>query len=456
MVSRLQSSSIALEVGEVAREDVAGAAAQRDGDLEVLELLAAAGHQHRDAAGLGDLERGDLADAGGGAGDHDVLALEGLAGRGVPGGGGVEVLLPVVPQHRGVRLDRRQREPRAGQRLLGVPGVERGGERDVARAPPRGIPARPTVWPSTAWTGDIRTAALAIVDGRSRRGTSPPTVGDVAVDRGGELRRPGGLAERVDQVDDRLRLRVDQVERLAVAVGEVREVVHRLGDVVDRHHVGVAEVDADQRHPRRQRVAQPLDHREEVVGAVDLVHGPGLGVADHDRGTVDPPRHRALLADDPLGLELRAVVRRGEALALVEHRLVEGAVVLAGRGDRGDLVEAAGLEARRPARGRCGCRRRSARRSCRRPRSCRRSRRGGRSASMSPRCWAIHSGSTPRFGLARSPTTGMTRSLPQRRVSSSSRASEPSRTRTKISPSRLSRSSWTRKRPMNPVAPVTK
>ena len=39
-----------------------------------------------------------------------------------------------------------------------------------------GIPARPTVWPSTAWTGDIRTAALAIVDGRSRRGTSPPTV----------------------------------------------------------------------------------------------------------------------------------------------------------------------------------------------------------------------------------------------------------------------------------------
>ena len=73
-----------------------------------------------------------------------------------------------------------------------------------------------------------------------------------------------------------------------------------------------------------------------------------LGVADHDRRTVDPPRHRALVADDALGLELRAVVRRGEVLALVEHRLVEGADVLAGRGDRGDLVEAAGLERRRP------------------------------------------------------------------------------------------------------------
>ena len=126
--------------------------------------------------------------------------------------------------------------------------------------------------------------------------------------------------------------------------GLVGDVVHRLGDVVDRHHVGVAEVDADQGHPARQGVAHPLEQREEVVGAVDLVHRAGLGVPDHDRRTVDPPRDLRLLADDLLGLELGAVVRRGQPLALVEHRLVEDAAEVAGRRDRGDLVEVADLE----------------------------------------------------------------------------------------------------------------
>ena len=64
-----------LEVGEVAGVDVGACrrAASIVG-LGVLELVLAAGDQDRDAAGLGDLERGDLADAGRGAGDHDVLA----------------------------------------------------------------------------------------------------------------------------------------------------------------------------------------------------------------------------------------------------------------------------------------------------------------------------------------------------------------------------------------------
>ena len=130
----------------------------------------------------------------------------------------------------------------------------------------------------------------------------------------------------------------------AVEVGPVRDVVHRLGDVVDRHHVGVAEVDAHQRQPARDGVAQPLEQREEVVGAVDLVHRAGLGVPDHDGRPVDPPRHRALLADHPLGLELGAVVGGRQALADVEHRLVEDAVVVARGRDRGDLVEDPGVE----------------------------------------------------------------------------------------------------------------
>ena len=80
-----QSAVDRLEVGQVAREDVRRAAAQLDRRLGLLELVLAAGDQHRDAAGLGDLERGDLADAGRGAGDHDVLA--GRAPRGSRGRG---------------------------------------------------------------------------------------------------------------------------------------------------------------------------------------------------------------------------------------------------------------------------------------------------------------------------------------------------------------------------------
>jgi hypothetical protein len=134
------------------------------------------------------------------------------------------------------------------------------------------------------------------------------------------------------------------VERLAVQAGSVRQVVQRPRHVVDRHDVGVAEIDADQRQPLGEGVAHPLQQREEVVRPVDLVHRAGLGVPDDDRGTVDPPRDLGLVADDPLGLVLRLVVRRRQALPLVEHRLVERAGIVARRGDRRDLVEAAGAQ----------------------------------------------------------------------------------------------------------------
>ena len=209
------------------------------------------------------------------------------------------------------------------------------------------MPSRPSVWSRARWAGRACAARRrAARRGAARGGSS--AVGSrlvtAAVDRDGELGCLGRGGEGVDQLDGVLRLGVDQVEGLAVVVGQVGEVVHRLGDVVDRDDVGVAEVDADQREPGRQGVAHPLEQREEVVGPVDLVHRAGLGVADHDRGPVDPPRHRGLLADDLLGLELGAVVRRGQPLALVEHRLVEQPAVVTGGGDRGDLVEDPGLE----------------------------------------------------------------------------------------------------------------
>ena len=148
----------------------------------------------------------------------------------------------------------------------------------------------------------------------------------------------------VDQLVDALGARVGQVEGPAVELGLVRDVLERAGDPVDRDDVRLAEVDADERHPLGQQVAQPLDRLEEVVRAVDLVHLPGLRVADDDPRPVHAPGHVRLLAHDPLGLELGAVVGRGQSLALVEHLLVEDALVGPGDGDRGDVVQVLGVD----------------------------------------------------------------------------------------------------------------
>ena len=202
------------------------------------------------------------------------------------------------------------------------------------------------VWLSASFTGASRSAAPTRLAGWTARGSSAGghLRGDLPVDGYGELRRLRGRGEGVDQPHGAERLGVDKVEGLAVEVGLVGDVVHRLGDVVDRHDVGVAEVHPDQRHPAGEGVAHPLEQREEVVGAVDLVHRPGLGVTHDDRRAVDAPRDLGLLTDDLLGLELGAVVRRRQPLALVEHRLVEDAAVVAGRRDRRHLVEVARLE----------------------------------------------------------------------------------------------------------------
>jgi hypothetical protein len=87
-------------------------------------------------------------------------------------------------------------------------------------------------------------------------------------------------------------------------------------------------------------VAQPLEQLEVVVGPVDLVHLAGLGVADDDAGTEDQRLRLDALAHEPLGLVLGAVVGVREALALVEHVLLEDALVLPGDGNRAGVVEA--------------------------------------------------------------------------------------------------------------------
>ena len=226
--------------------------------------------------------------------------------------------------------------PAAGQRALGVARVELGGEGDVADD----LLGDPEV-------GQDR--AAHVLERRAAACSSETTpLGSASVRRlSMRIARCGAwaaLAKVLSTSPERCDLGAHEVEGLAVEAGLVGDVVHRGGDVVDRHDVRVAELGADEREPLGQRVARLLDRLEEVVGPVDLVHLAGLRVADDDGGPVDPPRHARLLARDLLGLELRAVVGRGQLLALVEHVLAEQALVAAGDGDRRGVVQDAGLE----------------------------------------------------------------------------------------------------------------
>ncbi len=261
------------------------------------------------------------------------------------------------------------------QRLLGVRGVE--GRRvvdvdeDLARDPQVGqhlvgdpLHRRQHLHPRAHLLGD--------------------EVEHLRVDPHRGLGRVGGLREQVDDLAGAHRVRVGEVEDLAVEPVLVSDVVHRLGDEVHRDDVDLLPLDADAGDPWRQQVAGALKQLEEVVGPVDLVHLAGLGVADDDPGAIDPVRDLGLLPHHGLGLVLGLEVGVVlDVVGLVEHVLGEGALVEAGRGDRADHVEALGLERLGELRAPRASPRRWRRAGTRRPRSCRRSRRGGRTR---PRC----------------------------------------------------------------------
>ena len=116
--------------------------------------------------------------------------------------------------------------------------------------------------------------------------------------------------------------------------------VHRARHEVHRNDVRLPALGAGEREPLRERVAQLLEQLEEVVGTVDLVHLAGLRVADHDAGPVHERLRLDALAHQSLRLVLRAVVVVGQLLPLVEHVLLEDALVVAGHRNRADVVEA--------------------------------------------------------------------------------------------------------------------
>ena len=169
------------------------------------------------------------------------------------------------------------------------------------------------------------------------------------VDAQREFRSVRGSAEGVERVAERQRRRVDDVERATVETLEVRDVVDRFRDKVDRDKVERPALGADERRPLREGVAHLLDELERVIRTVDAIRLAGLRRADDHAGAIDAPGHRGLGAHDVLGLVLRLVVGVVELLALVEHRLGEGPLVPPGDGDRAHQMEAAGADLVREA-----------------------------------------------------------------------------------------------------------
>ena len=147
-------------------------------------------------------------------------------------------------------------------------------------------------------------------------------------------------AENVERLARGERPVADQVERLAVEPRGVRQVVDRRRHEVDRHDGQDAPLEADERHPVRQQVAQLADQREEVVRAVDPVHDAGARIADHDPGSVDAK----VQVVDGAHQGLRPLPRLDEGtierLAVVEHVLEEAPGILPGHDGRAQEVEA--------------------------------------------------------------------------------------------------------------------
>ena len=223
--------------------------------------------------------------------------------------------------------------PGAAERALGVAGVEAAAEVAVLDRGGR----------------DAQVAEELVADPLDRRQRLQPRahllrdrVRHVRIDPHGELRRVRRLGELVQRLAHGHGLGIHEVEGVArqVVVRDVRDVVHRARDEVHRHEVRVAALRPGEWEPLGQRVAQLLEQLEEVVGAVDLVHLAGLRVADDDPGPVHEQLRLDALAHQPLRLVLGAVVVVGQGLPLVEHVLLEHALVVARHRDGARVVEA--------------------------------------------------------------------------------------------------------------------
>ncbi len=113
-----------VELREVGGIHVGLSARPLDPVADVFEPIPRAGYQHDAGARRAELERGRAADARRRAGDQHPTTAGRVRQRRAVAQVGVELVLPVVPQQRGIGLERRNLDAASRQGSSGVPTVE--------------------------------------------------------------------------------------------------------------------------------------------------------------------------------------------------------------------------------------------------------------------------------------------------------------------------------------------
>ncbi len=90
-----------------------------------------------------------------------------------------------------------------------------------------------------------------------------------------------GTRKGIHQFAEAHRLRIDQMETMAVQPLFVGDVIHGVCHEIDRNDIDAAAFDTQCRHPLRQGLSDFLDQREQIIGAVDFIDFTGFGMADH-------------------------------------------------------------------------------------------------------------------------------------------------------------------------------
>src|SRR6056297_220965 len=154
-----------------------------------------------------------------------------------------------------------------------------------------------------------------------------------------EARGVPGFGKHVDEAAHTVVFGVREVKTASFEVVLVKNVVHGVDHIIDRHDVELATFDADQRKPGRQHRTNLLQALEEVVNAVDLVYFAGSGVPDNHGGPVHAPGHFALVAHDAFGVVLGGKVGVAEVLRFLEHVFPEDPGVEPAGGDGADVLK---------------------------------------------------------------------------------------------------------------------
>ena len=106
----------------------------------------------------------------------------------------------------------------------------------------------------------------------------------------------GSFREDVEYFANFVCIGVNEVEAASIQLGLVGYMINSIGDIVHRHDVHLAALNADNRAPLGDAITQLLNEFEEIIGAVDLIHLSGLGVAHNHCRAVDAIGNFAFLA----------------------------------------------------------------------------------------------------------------------------------------------------------------